>query len=762
MKLVKKYKNFELNIDIDEIKKKSLIVFSGVSGSGKTTAINEIISSTNFKKNNKVFMDSYTEFLSPIKVKDLISLSQNKDFKSLYYNKLKISELLDTEINKLSKGEQRRVYFYMCISTKADFYIFDEPFSYLDKEMKEIVREIIEDLSNTYIVIVSSHYDTFRANRTTYILENGKLLEKKDYSFSYECNKDINKPIIIHRKNKKIFLNHIIKIIPNTLVFTLIIAMISMIFSGFNSVQSLRMSIDTLGIFNSQNGVVVEPNKIEFDYDNLISNYERISEEENLELIHTYSFAKSMNLHIGNNVYRIDDLYTYNSEFTKGFYSSANNPYLIEYFKKIYLDKTNFEIVEVINQYDFINNPITLNISGSLYDVEFSKDIKIVGLNDSTYFFSSNLSVLDFYRTLNENIYIVTSSENIEKDKPILIQYTALKSGDNSSDYLKYLSNKYNSYEYTLDSQGNIVASDNKNISIEQYNDYFDRNSNVFAYSYDDDLFCLKNVDFFRNNNFSYVGELKQENNAVIVSKNYVLRYFNDQSIDNHIGENIIINGETWKINCILDQVIDDNVYFCSEDYLNYIAPLYSYRVELLVVDYLNLENILMDLNENDIGFNSKLNIANKVDYTQHIMSLKSTQQNLMNLKSTFMILAIIMIGLLISFSGILVIKSYRLYTTLNSLYINMTKEKILTIIIGVGLSMALMLLMCDTLSNLINQTIFVEINKSLSDFPITNNEIKIEYNWTYILLSFITLMIGELFNGKKINYWIKKIFKKV
>ena len=169
-----------------------------------------------------------------------------------------------------------------------------------------------------------------------------------------------------------------------------------------------------------------------------------------------------------------------------------------------------------------------------------------------------------------------------------------------------------------------------------------------------------------------------------------------------------------------MDQVIDDNVYFCSEDYLNYIAPLYSYRVELLVIDYLNLENILMDLNENDIGFNSKLNIANKVDYTQHIMSLKSTQQNLMNLKSTFMILAIIMIGLLISFSGILVIKSYRLYTTLNSLYINMTKEKILTIIIGVGLSMALMLLMCDTLSNLINQTIFVEINKSLSDFPIT------------------------------------------
>ena len=50
MKLVKKYKNFELNIDIDEIKKNSLIVFSGISGSGKTTAINEIISSTNFKK----------------------------------------------------------------------------------------------------------------------------------------------------------------------------------------------------------------------------------------------------------------------------------------------------------------------------------------------------------------------------------------------------------------------------------------------------------------------------------------------------------------------------------------------------------------------------------------------------------------------------------------------------------------------------------------------------------------------------------------
>ena len=753
------YKNFQLNISIDQFPLSGLIVFFGVSGSGKSVTLKEIFLNCQDKK---VWMNPYTNFYSSLKVKDFIAFSKGKEFIYFYYQQLNIQELLDTPINKLSKGEQRRLYFYMCISTKAKTYFFDEPFSFLDEKYRSVVAKIIEELSQNHLVFVATHQNEWQGNQICYELQDGKII--KQYVKSE--NKNLCIPIFSKEEkyDKKVFYKQKVKTILTIALFTLIIQFFSLAFSGFNYAQKQRIAIDTLGIFNAQNGVLMTPQTVNIDKNLLYETYQEIIEEEELELVEEYQFAKDFTLSVLNSQYRMDQLYCYNSLINEGYFASSYNPWLIEYFKTINPSYTNIEIQENILKHDFIKQPITLTISGYLYDSYFQKEITITGiLEDNPYFFASSIPTLTFFQDLNDEIIEVESFENLNDEVVGICFYPALLSKNTSEEYLNYLSYKYPQFVYTLNTKGLIVASNKKNITIQSLQDYFLQQEDVFAFSFhNSNYYYLKDVDFFKENHFSYIGELKLEKNKIIVSLNYALRYFQTSQIKDLIGKKVLIQNKEWEINCILDQVNNDFVYFYSSDYLTDIAPLYANSANLLIKDYLNVDNVVKKLNQNSLGAEFKLTFDNQQDYFKNILSLQYAKENLSRTKKFWILFAVIIFSLFIVFIGLLILQSYRLYTTLDWLYISMTKEKIIITIIGCIVSFLVAFIFYDWLVQICNQTLFYEFNQNLKNFPIFDKKITMDYNWYLLFISFIILGIGEFFNGKKIQRFFKKLFKKV
>ena len=66
--------------------------------------------------------------------------------------------------------------------------------------------------------------------------------------------------------------------------------------------------------------------------------------------------------------------------------------------------------------------------------------------------------------------------------------------------------------------------SNKKNITIQNLQDYFLQQEDVFAFSFhNSNYYYLKDVDFFKENHFSYIGELKLEKNKIIV---FIIPFF--------------------------------------------------------------------------------------------------------------------------------------------------------------------------------------------------------------------------------------------
>ena len=167
--------------------------------------------------------------------------------------------------------------------------------------------------------------------------------------------------------------------------------------------------------------------------------------------------------------------------------------------------------------------------------------------------------------------------------------------------------------------------------------------------------------------------------------------------------------------------------------------------------------------------------LMDEIDWNDRLIGIKGTRgvgkttfllqyakENLSRTKKFWILFAVIIFSLFIVFIGLLILQSYRLYTTLDWLYISMTKEKIIITIIGCIASFLVTFIFYDWLVQICNQTLFYEFNQNLKNFPIFDKKITMDYNWYLLFISFIILGIGEFFNGKKIQRFFKKLFKKV
>lgn len=100
-------------------------------------------------KNSKIIRDCVNE-LSDLPLFDNEVLQNN-------LRELQISDLLTKNISSISEGEFKRLIVALCFAKRAEIYLLDEPYANLDAESVKLVRRIVEEKSQTNLVIYASH-----------------------------------------------------------------------------------------------------------------------------------------------------------------------------------------------------------------------------------------------------------------------------------------------------------------------------------------------------------------------------------------------------------------------------------------------------------------------------------------------------------------------------------------------------------------------------------------------------------------------------
>ena len=180
-----------INLKID---KGDFITISGSNGSGKSTLINLILGKLKMDKGSiKLFdtsIESFKDFekigyvpqvreassLSfPITSREYVVLNLYKSFNKFnrpskdnwmmvdsVLKSLKIKDLRDIPINKLSGGQAQRVMIARALVNDPDFLILDEPTVGIDKKSKEDLIELLVHINqnhNKTIMMVSHEAD---------------------------------------------------------------------------------------------------------------------------------------------------------------------------------------------------------------------------------------------------------------------------------------------------------------------------------------------------------------------------------------------------------------------------------------------------------------------------------------------------------------------------------------------------------------------------------------------------------------------------
>ena len=120
------------------------------------------------------------------KVRDFLNTNDNQ-----ILNLLKINDLLDLELNKLSNGQTRKMYLAKALLRKPELLILDNPFLGLDVEARLILQDIINGLiTEGYHIIVICNYEheVPTSIHKKLLIDNFKISEISEYTISNPQN----------------------------------------------------------------------------------------------------------------------------------------------------------------------------------------------------------------------------------------------------------------------------------------------------------------------------------------------------------------------------------------------------------------------------------------------------------------------------------------------------------------------------------------------------------------------------------------------
>jgi len=166
--------NFELSIESGKIKKGTITVLMGSNGTGKTSFANMLI-----KENKDRIKFAYKKQnleLNEQIVRNVIGdMTYDATFIMEIIKPLKLEELLDRSLNKLSGGELQKTMIASCLAKNAQLYIMDEPSAYIDLETRIILSKILRKytINNRKMMIIIDH----DIMMTTYLADNVIIFE---------------------------------------------------------------------------------------------------------------------------------------------------------------------------------------------------------------------------------------------------------------------------------------------------------------------------------------------------------------------------------------------------------------------------------------------------------------------------------------------------------------------------------------------------------------------------------------------------------
>ncbi|WP_145505270.1 ABC transporter ATP-binding protein [Staphylococcus warneri] len=152
------------------IPKYSITHIQGHNGTGKTTTLQllaKLIRPTtgNIKVNGRIsYAPDYLpndlnltvgEYLSFIRQLNHIPI--NDQALNDMISKMQLEPFLSHRIKNCSKGTQQKVNLIQCLTTKADVYLFDEPFNGLDQSSLAYLLSQLKLLKNKATIILTSH-----------------------------------------------------------------------------------------------------------------------------------------------------------------------------------------------------------------------------------------------------------------------------------------------------------------------------------------------------------------------------------------------------------------------------------------------------------------------------------------------------------------------------------------------------------------------------------------------------------------------------
>jgi len=93
------------------------------------------------------------------KVIELLKKADEKNILKEIAEKLEITNILENDIKEISGGELQKIAIAATVLKKANFYIFDEPTSYLDIKQRIKISRFIKELANSETAVMVVEHD---------------------------------------------------------------------------------------------------------------------------------------------------------------------------------------------------------------------------------------------------------------------------------------------------------------------------------------------------------------------------------------------------------------------------------------------------------------------------------------------------------------------------------------------------------------------------------------------------------------------------
>lgn len=133
------------------------IMFGSLKPSYKHISINDIPILKGYNNGRIAYLPQHGYLPQNIKLKNLVELVIDPQFRDDFNNHPIYQKYHKQNAGQLSGGELRQLETLMCIYSRADFILLDEPFTHVSPVQTEMFKDIIRKCAKVKGIIVTDH-----------------------------------------------------------------------------------------------------------------------------------------------------------------------------------------------------------------------------------------------------------------------------------------------------------------------------------------------------------------------------------------------------------------------------------------------------------------------------------------------------------------------------------------------------------------------------------------------------------------------------